>query len=146
MSEVVPCGHCGETGTCRTAEDGSSCDRCTTYWRQQQQNFPKTGRCAGVVCSVCFGRGLAETASSQWDYRFPALLAVLFIAAAFGILLFFEGKHSVHFDKILVFVSTLVGSVTGYYFGGERRRNSVQVPKFASLTRGSDDRNASGHP
>ncbi len=32
---------------------------------------------------------------------------------------YFEKTHSEFFDKVLVFVSTFVGSVTGYYFGGE---------------------------
>jgi hypothetical protein len=139
MSELVTCKHCSETGTCRNGQDGTSCDRCSTYWRQQQsQQMPKDERFTGMVCSVCFGRGLAETASSQWDYRFPGLLAVLFIAAAFGLLFYFEVTQSAHFDKVLVFVSTLVGSVTGYYFGGERRRRTVQVPKVETVVEKSN--------
>jgi hypothetical protein len=122
MAELVPCKHCNETGTCRNGEDDASCDRCAA--------FPKTGKHTGLVCSVCMGRGLAETASSQWDYRFPGILAILFIAIAFGLLYYFY--DSPHFDRILVFVSTLVGSVTGYYFGGERRRSTVRVSKSGS--------------
>jgi hypothetical protein len=84
----------------------------------------------GLVCSVCFGRGLAETASSKWDYRFPGILAILFISVAFGLLYYFS--NSAHFDTILVFISTLVGSVTGYYFGGERSRSTVRLSKSGS--------------
>jgi len=73
---------------------------------------------------------LAETASSQWDYRFPGILAIVFIGTAFGLLYYFH--DSPHFDRILVFVSTLIGSVTGYYFGGERRRSTVRVSKSGS--------------
>ena len=73
---------------------------------------------------------MAETASSQWDYRFPVILAILFIGIAFGLLYYFQ--NSPHFDTILVFVSTLVGSVTGYYFGGERRRSTVRISKNGS--------------
>jgi hypothetical protein len=93
--------------------------------------FPKGGKHTGLVCSVCFGRGLAETASSQWDYRFPGILAIVFIAGAFGLLWYFTA--SPHFDKILVFVSTLVGSVTGYYFGGERNRAAIRVSKGGNV-------------
>jgi hypothetical protein len=32
-----------------------------------------------------------------------------------------------HFDKILVFVSTLIGSITGYYFGGEHAKAAARA-------------------
>lgn len=127
MAELVACKHCNESGTCRNGEGDASCDRCATFWSGSDQRFPKTGKHTGLVCSVCMGRGLAETASSQWDYRFPGILAILFVLVAFGLLFYFN--QSAHFDKILVFVSTLVGSVTGYYFGGERNRLTVRVSK-----------------
>jgi hypothetical protein len=132
MAELIPCKHCSESGTCRNADGEASCDRCVSFWSDRLKVFPKEGKHTGLVCSVCFGRGLAETASSQWDYRFPGSLAILFILVAFGVLLYFH--DSVHFDKVLVFVSTLVGSVTGYYFGGERNRSAVRVSKGTSPT------------
>jgi uncharacterized membrane protein len=130
MAELVLCKHCNETGTCRNGEGDASCDRCAAFWSGRDKQFPKTGKHTGLVCSVCSGRGLAETASSQWDYRFPVILAILFIVIAFGLLYYFQ--NSPHFDTILVFVSTLVGSVTGYYFGGERRRSTVRISKNGS--------------
>ena len=130
MAELVACKHCNESGTCRNGEGDASCDRCAAFWSGRDQQFPKTGKHTGLVCSVCMGRGLAETASSQWDYRFPGILAILFVGVAFGLLYYFN--NSPHFDKILVFVSTLVGSVTGYYFGGERNRLTVRVSKRGS--------------
>jgi hypothetical protein len=126
MAELVPCKHCNETGTCRSGEGDASCDRCAAFWARDEK-FPKTGKHAGLVCSVCKGRGLAETASSQWDYWFPGILAIVFIGVSFGLLYYFH--ESPHFDTILVFVGTLIGGVTGYYFGGERRRSTVRVLK-----------------
>jgi hypothetical protein len=80
----------------------------------------------GIVCSVCWGKGIAEPSNQKWQYRFPAMLALLIILVALFLLIWYDRKPE--FDRIIVFVSTLVGSVTGYYFGGERRGASV-LPK-----------------
>ena len=93
----------------------------------------------GLVCSVCWGKGVAEPSQSKWEYRFPAVLAIIFVALGFGTLLVVflvpllkSGADSQQFDKVLVFVSTLVGSVTGYYFGGERGKGRLTRPPVSS--------------
>ncbi|HEV2383265.1 MAG TPA: hypothetical protein VG206_26155 [Terriglobia bacterium] len=54
---------------------------------------------------------------------------MIFVVLAFASLLIVDsraraGNKGLDPDKLLVFVGTLVGSITGYYFGGERTRRS----------------------
>src|SRR5689334_19821418 len=76
----------------------------------------------GLVCSVCWGRGVTEVASEKWNYRYPAILSGIFVVLAFGTLLIsgLNNQFNEYFDKVIVFVSTLIGSITGYYFAGSR--------------------------
>ena len=123
MPDYVTCKHCNETGTCKNGKDGISCSRCTAYWAEAIKGFQSSGSESGLVCSVCWGKGIAEPSSSKWVYRFPAILAIIFVVLAFFLLVLFGWREYNHFDKLLVFVSTLVGSITGYYFGGEKAKS-----------------------
>ncbi len=78
------------------------------------------GELTGLVCSVCYGRGVNEGSQTKWDYRFPLLLAA--VLSACGFITLWVLRENVNFDKVLVFVSTLLASITGFYFGGERSR------------------------
>lgn len=94
-------------------------------WAGQKEGLIKNGSHVGLVCSVCWGKGLAELSSAKWNYRYPAILAIVFVLLGFLLLFVFAWRDYQHFDKLLVFVSTLIGSITGYYFGGERARAVV---------------------
>jgi drug/metabolite transporter (DMT)-like permease len=122
--DLVPCAHCESKGSCKTG-----CPRCRAFWIQRESGLENVSDWAGIVCSVCWGKGVAEPSNQKWQYRFPAMLALLILVVAVFLLLWFSGKDQKEaFDRILVFVSTLVGSVTGYYFGGERKGATV-VPQ-----------------
>jgi hypothetical protein len=127
MPEFVSCKHCGETGTCRNAFEGNSCARCKDYWIKEIKTFKPKDIESGLVCSVCWGKGVTEPTSSKWLNRFTPVLAGGFVLFAFALLFFFGflNRGSVDFDKILVFASTLIGSITGYYFGGEKATSSA---------------------
>jgi hypothetical protein len=116
--DLVPCAHCVTNGTCKNGLNQSGCAACQANWTERSGKFNDFPEKTGIICSVCWGRGLVEPSNQKWEYRFPAFLALLIIVVAFSLLLLFSNENG--FDKILVFVSTLVGSVTGYYFGGER--------------------------
>jgi hypothetical protein len=78
----------------------------------------------GLVCSVCYGKGVNQGSQTKWDYRLPLLLAA-FLSVC-GFITLWALRENGNFDKVLVFVSTLLASITGFYFGGERsRRRSV---------------------
>ena len=128
--DLVPCAHCSTTGSCKNGQAQAGCARCQAFWSEREGKWDSFPDRTGIVCSVCWGKGVAEPSNQKWQYRFPAMLALLIIIVAVGLLLWFG--QTTAFDRILVFVSTLVGSVTGYYFGGERRGASVVAPPKAS--------------
>lgn len=80
---------------------------------------------------MCRGTAQAELSSSKWNYIFPAILALTFVAAGFLVIFVFKGSDE--FKQALPFVSTLVGSVTGYYFGarGVGTKAPSKVPSKA---------------
>jgi len=132
--DLVPCAHCCQSGTCRNGLNGKGCALCQSTWlKYSGKNYIKDMDQTGIVCSVCWGKGLAEPSNQKWRYRFPAGLAILIIVAGLSLLVFFAEKPG--FDKIIVFVGTLVGSVTGYYFGGERGSGS-RVPHLGKQVGG----------
>lgn len=127
MSEFVACKHCNETGTCRNGADSGSCARCGAYWVSYVKDY-KQKEGEPVLCSVCWGKGVAEPLSAKWENRFTPILAISFVVLAF-LVIFVFGLWSINqFDKVLVFASTLIGSITGYYFGGERKSKSMLPP------------------
>jgi hypothetical protein len=74
----------------------------------------------GMPCSICKGRSTIEPTSLKIQNRLVPTLAVLFVLIAFYFIYFFHKTE--HFDKVLVFAGTLIGSITGFYFGGEKNR------------------------
>jgi uncharacterized membrane protein len=126
LVDMTECLHCKKTGTCTSGPNGESCSRCVAYWQNRKEFLPDSGKTLGLVCSMCWGKGVAEISSSKWSYRYPAFLASAIVILAFALLFVFGIWKTEHFDKTLVFVSTLIGSVTGYYFGGERSKVSAR--------------------
>jgi hypothetical protein len=127
MDEPTPCRHCDGKGTCNTADGKKSCEVCIAYWRIRLfLSFRKADGLDGLVCSSCRGKGSFEPhGRARWDYRFPAYLAGGLSVLSFGLLWITYGGGEA-FNKTLVFVGTLLGSVTGYYFGRERSTPSVR--------------------
>lgn len=119
-SDRLSCAHCGQTGTCTNGLEGRSCAACargTGLLRPFLGNrFPQDS--SGIVCSVCDGVGSVEPYSVRLNKRIVPLLAILIVYFALAIVLFFATKDK--FDQILAFAATLIGSITGYYFGGKR--------------------------
>jgi hypothetical protein len=122
MDGFQPCAHCGGTGTCNRGPNAIGCQICFAHWRERypkMQNDP-----AGAVkCSTCWGRGIVEPpGATKWDYKTPAYLGAALAGLSFLLLfvLLWKGSDEL-FSKTLVFVGTLIGSITGYYFGGQKR-------------------------
>ena len=70
----------------------------------------------GVVCSVCSGLGVVEPYTYSLNNRIRPALAAGIIAGSIGIL--GGALQSEHFESILAFSTTIIGAVTGFYFGG----------------------------
>lgn len=111
------CKHCGTSGTCTNGSGGDSCAVCAKPGMfRDYSGTPK-----GLICSVCHGRGSVEPFSLQLQNRFVPFFAGALVTALFGVVvvtLFVEGGQ--HFDKVIGFAGTMIGTITGYYFGGKR--------------------------
>lgn len=116
--ELVSCKHCDESGTCNPGD--TSCGVCIARWMQRGQ-LGQDGPAIGLICSVCWGKGLVEASAAKWNNRFPFILASGLVLLGFA-LLFLVGWTGIDKNQALTFVGTLLGSITGFYFGGERGR------------------------
>ncbi|HYO63546.1 MAG TPA: hypothetical protein VER08_07815 [Pyrinomonadaceae bacterium] len=115
--ERILCAHCRGQGACYRGDRESSCPSCV-----KAHEFTQTADgqlLCGLVCSVCKGRGSVEPTSLKIQNRFIPFVTLAFLLAAIYLIYHFE--QSTHFDKVLVLASTIIGGITGYYFGGEKR-------------------------
>lgn len=122
-SEKLPenffyCKHCDGKGTCRNAENGFSCIKCS----RKSKLFPAklfNKEIKGAACHVCEGHGAVEPWSFSLNNRIaPTLALAVFIGT---VILILQSENSPHFEAILAFSTTLTGAVTGHYFGGKTR-------------------------
>jgi hypothetical protein len=118
MIERISCLHCEKTGTCRNGVDGVSCATCSRKGSRygDHSDAPK-----GLVCSVCEGRGSVEPFTLKLQNRFLPFFAMGFVVLllAFIAIAYFSNNGK-GFETILGFAGTLIGSITGYYFGGKQ--------------------------
>jgi hypothetical protein len=87
------------------------------------QKYQFAGDERGLTCSVCWGKGVTELTASQWQHRYTFILSCAFVVLAFGLVGMVSWHKPEILDRILVFIGTLLGSVTGYFFGGVRAGN-----------------------
>lgn len=104
------CAHCSASGCCSSGANGNSCAAC-----QKSQNL--RNEAPGLVCSVCKGIGVIEPKTVRINKRIVPVLALFIVYVALGLVM--VNTHSDHFSEILAFAGTLIGSITGYYFGGK---------------------------
>ena len=109
----MKCAHCSGTGTCKNAENENTCLVCI-----KEQKVKSNGHTSGLVCSVCHGIGMAEPKSLRIHNRIVPMLAILIVYLALFLVILLSSKE--HFSEILAFAATLIGSITGYYFGGKK--------------------------
>jgi hypothetical protein len=134
MAAPLDCAHCETTGTCGGDRNAQACGACIAFWQRQfsflklniwKPEFSDEAQ-KGMRCSCCWGRGVTESSSSKYDYRVPALLAGALALLSFGLLAWVH-KDTDEFGKAVVFVGTLLGSITGYYFGGEKGKGTADT-------------------
>lgn len=115
MSGLVKCAHCAGTGTCKNGENDKSCLVCI-----KEQKVKVTDSTSGLVCSVCHGVGITEPKSARLHNRIVPVLAMMIVYVALFLVMVLSTKE--HFSEVLAFAATLIGSVTGYYFGGKTKK------------------------
>jgi hypothetical protein len=109
------CKHCNGKGSCTNGLNGESCAVCA-----RRNLLLKHSPAIGLVCSVCKGHCKVEPTSSRLKNRAAPIIAIYIVAAAIMII---AGGYEKHFNEVLAFVGTLTGTVTGFYFGGNRTLN-----------------------
>ena len=140
MEGFQPCAHCEGKGTCKNGKDNIGCAVCFAHGRLRythlwQRNpaidFPTEQ--GAIKCSTCGGKGIVEPpGATKWDYKTPAYLGALLAVFSFALLFTLAFlKDTEGFSKAVVFVGTLLGSITGYYFGGQKRIPSNSADKNA---------------
>ena len=77
------------------------------HWAERYKaKFETDKRYKGLVCSVCWDKDMAEPSQNS-GVIFPAVLALIFVQLAFG-LLYLGGTIGLSAEKSFRFVGTLV--------------------------------------
>lgn len=116
----APCKHCGTSGTCTNGADQLACAACHNGHQLKglSANAPRNG----LPCWVCKGTGLAESFTEKLQNRLVPFISLLIIAATFGVIFYLAFNSNELRSEVLTLAGTLVGSVTGYYFGGKGKQ------------------------
>jgi hypothetical protein len=89
------------------------------WWQRWLRIKPSLiGQSQGCWCGVCFGRGRLEGATFKILKFFPFAFALLFVAACFVVLWHVRGIENL--DKLQGALTTIMGTIVGFYFGGRR--------------------------
>jgi hypothetical protein len=110
-SNLYPCQHCGETGTCTSGEDGAGCAVC-----MKKNELRKSASSIGISCGSCGGLGKAEPMTERMNNRLPAILSIVIFGCLITfsfILAVYENKY---FPEYLAFSGTLLGGIVTFYF------------------------------
>jgi len=113
-TNLYPCAHCNQTGTCSSGKNGQSCMVCVS------QNEIKGKEHIGLLCGSCNGLGLAEPKTERINKRVRPVMALgLMLFLIFLIILFGISKNP-HFPEVLTFSATLLGCIVTYYYSANR--------------------------
>jgi hypothetical protein len=116
-SNLYPCAHCDQSGTCKNGKDGTSCSACI------KKNELKNKKHSGLLCGACGGIGLAEPMTERMNKRTKPILAmsiVFLMLLLVSVLALFKFEN---LKDVLGFAGLLIGSITGYYFSSNRENN-----------------------
>ena len=109
-SNLYPCAHCKETGTCANGIDGHSCALCV-----KRSDFKVKQELEGLPCSVCRGLGIAEPSTELMHKRTPVIIAVILPTLLFSLIFIAIIIKSEYFTQILTFASTLLGMILTFW-------------------------------
>src|SRR5690606_22907300 len=72
-TNLYPCAHCNQTGTCSSGKNGQSCMVCVS------NNEIKGKEHIGLLCGSCSGLGLAEPKTERINKRIRPVMALALI-------------------------------------------------------------------
>jgi len=113
-SNLYPCAHCGESGTCRNGESESSCSLCI------KRNELKGKGHSGIACGICGGLGQAEPMTERMNKRITPMLSLVIVFLLLFLIFWSLIIKSDYFNEVLAFASAVIGSVVGFYFSGNK--------------------------
>ena len=113
-TNLYPCAHCNQTGTCSSGKNGQSCMVCVS------NNEIKGKEHIGLLCGSCSGLGLAEPKTERINKRIRPVMALALIFFLLGLIVVFGIFKNPHFPEVLTFSATLLGSIVTYYYSAGR--------------------------
>ena len=117
-SNLYPCKHCKETGTCSSGHDGASCKACAKH-----HELKGNKEYIGLACGTCNGIGQAEPTTERMNKRIKPMLALLIVLFVLSFTFYLALIGNQHFTEFLAFAGTLMGSVTAFYFSHTNVKN-----------------------
>jgi hypothetical protein len=114
-SNLYPCKHCGETGTCTSGEGGVGCAVC-----MKNHELKKSAAAFGITCGSCGGLGLAETRTERMHNRLPTMLAIVFVMFLLIFTFMLAILENKNFPAFLAFSAALLGSIVTFYFSRQK--------------------------
>lgn len=118
MPENLACAHCEASGTCKNGPDSTTCAVCVS---KHKLTSAAPESLHGLPCWICKGRGHHEPLAVQIQNQIVPGLAIVIAFAALAFVARVTSKDRAHDSEIITFSATLIGSVTGFYFGGKQK-------------------------
>lgn len=109
-SNLYPCAHCQETGTCTSGENNNSCNLCI------KRNELKGKEHVGLACGICGGIGQAEPMTERMNKRITPVLSIAIVLPLLAMVWWSLTVRSEYFTEVLAFASAIIGTVVGFYF------------------------------
>ena len=110
------CGHCAGHGICNSNQNGASCFACAKAAKVPDPQ----GVNHGLPCSICSGHGCGAPSEVKINRLIGAAVTILLCILIFAVV-FYAFCFPDKFDSVLTFAGTILGSITGFYFGGRSR-------------------------
>ena len=114
-SNLYPCAHCRESGTCRNGENEHSCNFCIKH------NELRGKEHIGLACGICGGLGRAEPVTERMNKRITPILSIVIVLPLLAMVCWAMVVKSDFFSELLAFASAIIGTVIGFYFSANNR-------------------------
>ncbi len=113
-SNLYPCAHCQESGTCSSGKDSQSCNLCV-----KRNELTGKGH-FGLACGICGGLGKAEPMTERMNKRITPVLSIAIVLPLLVMVWWAMIVKSGYFTELIAFASAIIGTVVGFYFSASK--------------------------